>query len=442
MGARFEDLGWKVKQIGFPYLEAEGRADVVVEGAEVCLALAARRTSGAEGGLEPVVALTQCAVKIETLDLEVGEHGLSWVVNALAAVFTDYIRDYVAASLKDLVVDKSQELLEPLNVMLAASWGPLSRALSLPDVAALPPLDAVADDVEAVELVLRSPGSLGLELQEQKGGRIAVAGLVDGGQARAAAAQLGLKADDVRGALLAVVDGWDCASGDRSEVVRRVTHQSRPRALVVKLRPAVAARRKAAARAGVVEHELVAASDPGRPMEPLGLRLKTHRTVREACVVAGLARGDDDRPLAAERAGAPAGALLCAATGAPRLLRRDGATPKIVGGEVLAAAKAAAGSGAPFALTFAPPPDAVVAGPFGGHVEWRGGHWMVRGGLALLAVDGEALPPDADASQISERLSIASRATMRDVHRHAYLVDRFAAEETLDDDDDDDLAEA
>ena len=83
--ARFEDLQWAVTQKSFPYLEAEGRADVIVEDAQVSLALCVRRAPGVAGGLEPKVALTRCDVKIASLDLTMEEHGLSWVFNALAA---------------------------------------------------------------------------------------------------------------------------------------------------------------------------------------------------------------------------------------------------------------------------------------------------------------------------------------------------------------------
>jgi len=47
VGARFDDLGWKVRQESFPYLEAEGRADVVVEGAEADDPWGAKHPNGA-----------------------------------------------------------------------------------------------------------------------------------------------------------------------------------------------------------------------------------------------------------------------------------------------------------------------------------------------------------------------------------------------------------
>ena len=104
-------------------------------------------------------------------------------------------------------------------------------------------------------------------------------------------------------------------------------------------------------------------SPPGRRAETIGLKLKTHGTMTEACVVKDFARGPNGEVAAGERRGATVGFLLCACTGAPRLLRMSAgyATPALVGRRVLAEAKAAAATGAAFSVTLAPPPDVVVA---------------------------------------------------------------------------------
>ena len=60
-------------------------------------------------------------------------------------------------------------------------------------------------------------------------------------------------------------------------------------------------------------------SPPGRRAETIGLKLKTHGTMTEACVVKDFARGPNGEVAAGERRGATVGFLLCACTGAPRL---------------------------------------------------------------------------------------------------------------------------
>ena len=386
--ARFEDLQWAVTQKSFPYLEAEGRADVIVEDAQVSLALCVRRAPGVAGGLEPKVALTRCDVKIASLDLTMEEHGLSWVFNALAALLTDYVRDYVCESLQDLLKDRSQYLLEPVNSLLAASWAPLSRALHLPDVADLPPLDEDHES-EDVDIVLRVPGLLAWSWERVKEGFV-FSDCWLGGTGQAGAWRLGLSIDDVKDALLVAVDGAQCAGRDRDDIVRRETHERRPRTLRFRLRGHAALRRRAVARARVDPLELFPAGEP-RELEPLGLRLKTHPTIRRACAIAALVRGTNDEVLAAERAGVVRGALLCACTGRPRLWTCEGdATPQDVGSDVLEAAKEAAAKGEAFSVTLAPAPDRQLNPNSGfplvvedGLFLWPGRSFVVGGAIIL-----------------------------------------------------------
>ena len=225
-----------------------------VADASVALALSARRRNSENGDPEPVVALTRCDVAIDDLELTMDEHRFSWVFNSLAGLFRDQIRDYVCEALRDLVVDKSRDLLEPINALLGASWAPLRRALDLPDVADLPRLegDCAAGDVD---VTLRAPGPLGLELAQHPDDprHLAVAGLVAGGQCAAALAQQGFSADDVVGARLVSVDGADARDLARDDTVVRVTSPARPRVLGLELAPgarAARARRRGGDRGG------------------------------------------------------------------------------------------------------------------------------------------------------------------------------------------------
>ena len=457
ISATFPNLTWRFRQKQFPFLEAEGRADVAVADASVALALSARRRNSESGDPEPVVALTRCDVAIDDLELTMDEHRFSWVFNSLAGLFRDQIRDYVCEALRDLVVDKSRDLLEPINALLGASWAPLRRALDLPDVCDLPRLEGgcAAGDVD---VTLRAAGPLGLELAQHPDDprHLAVAGLVAGGQCAAALAQQGFTADDVAGARLVSVDGADARDLARDDTVVRVTSPARPRVLGLELAPkarAARARRRGGGTGGrAADVVLFDASPPGRRAETIGLKLKTHGTMTEACVVKDFARGPNGEVAAGERRGATVGFLLCACTGAPRLLRMSAgyATPALVGRRVLAEAKAAAATGAAFAVTLAPPPDVVVALAAGdavnvavGDVDGRA--YFVLGdqpqnladrgfapGLALVAVGDAAVSPRTDAVDDVARLladPTAKTATLRDVPKYEHLLARFATDD-------------
>ena len=193
-------------------------------------------------------------------------------------------------------------------------------------------------------------------------------------------------------------------------------------------------------------------SPPGRRPETIGLKLKTHGTMTEACVVKDFARGPNGEVAAGERRGATVGFLLCACTGAPRLLRMSAgyATPALVGRRVLAEAKAAAATGAAFSVTLAPPPDVVVALAAGdavnvavGDVDGRA--YFVLGdqplnlvdrgfapGLALVAVGDAAVSPRTDAvGDVAALLADADAktATLRDVPKYEHLLARFATDD-------------
>ncbi|KAK7240407.1 hypothetical protein SO694_00115069 [Aureococcus anophagefferens] len=250
------------------------------------VALAAERARNSESGdPEPVVALTRCDVAIDDLELTMDEHRFSWVFNSLAGLFRDQIRDFVCEALRDLVVDKSRDLLEPINALLGASWAPLRRALDLPDVCDLPRLegDCAAGGV-GVTPGTGAPGPRARAAPDDPR-HLAVAGLVAGGQCAAALAQQGFSADDVAGAI--GVGGAGARTRARDDTVVRVTSPARPRVLGLELAPGARPRaraRRGGGRGGSARTSSSSAlSPPGRRAETIGLKLKTHGTMTEAC---------------------------------------------------------------------------------------------------------------------------------------------------------------
>ena len=167
--------------------------------------------------------------------------------------------------------------------------------------------------------------------------------------------------------------------------------------------------------------ELFPAGEP-RELAPLGLRLKTHPTIRRACAIAALVRGTNDEVLAAERAGVVRGALLCACTGRPRLWTSEGdATPQDVGSDVLEAAKEAASKGEAFSVTLAPAPDRQLNPNGGFPLSVEQGLFYARPGSQLISVDGAIILPRAPENLVKDRLAVAERCVVRDAYRYEYL---------------------
>ena len=189
-------------QKSFPYLEAEGRADVIGEDAQVSLALCVRRAPGA-GGLEPKEHEVRREDRLLTCRWRSTACPGS---NAWRLAHGLRPRPCVSPSRTYSKIEVSI-----LNLSTLASGVRAPRRAYISDVADLPPLDEDESE-DTIDLVKSSRGSW-RELQERvKEGQF-FALLAWRARQAAGVAQLGLSIDDVKDAVLVAVDGAQCEGG-------------------------------------------------------------------------------------------------------------------------------------------------------------------------------------------------------------------------------------
>ncbi|CAM9177114.1 unnamed protein product [Phaeothamnion confervicola] len=155
--AQFRGLRWAYKQERFPYGGGSGAADAAVVNGSVRLGFAVKRgrlsesDDAAEG---PVIVLSSKRVAMERLELEVADCRMAWLINLLAQVFTNTIRQYVERSLVTTLEAHASELLGAVNGFARGSW-PLVLSLAGVDLGSLPP--ASADDLRQARGALAPP---------------------------------------------------------------------------------------------------------------------------------------------------------------------------------------------------------------------------------------------------------------------------------------------
>jgi hypothetical protein len=69
---------------------------------------------------------------MESLSIKIEDSSLSWLYNLLASVFTGIIRDYVCASLKDMLGQQSAVLLGGVNKTAVTYWPFIHKILKVP----------------------------------------------------------------------------------------------------------------------------------------------------------------------------------------------------------------------------------------------------------------------------------------------------------------------
>jgi hypothetical protein len=83
-------------------------------------------------GWEPVLVLSSRFISMESLSIKIEDSSLSWLYNLLASVFTGIIRDYVCASLKDMLGQQSSALLGKVNKTAVTYWPFIHKILKVP----------------------------------------------------------------------------------------------------------------------------------------------------------------------------------------------------------------------------------------------------------------------------------------------------------------------
>lgn len=68
---------------------------------------------------------------MESLSIKIDDSSLAWLYNLLASVFTGIIRDYVCASLKDMLGQQSAVLLAKVNKTAVTYWPIIHKILKV-----------------------------------------------------------------------------------------------------------------------------------------------------------------------------------------------------------------------------------------------------------------------------------------------------------------------
>ncbi len=71
---------------------------------------------------EPALVLSSRLIDMNQLTLKIDDSSLAWLYNLLASVFAGVIKEYVCASLKDLLGAQSAELLGTVNNTVCDYW--------------------------------------------------------------------------------------------------------------------------------------------------------------------------------------------------------------------------------------------------------------------------------------------------------------------------------
>ena len=142
ISAVLDDAVWSFEQTYMPYLKGSGKANVKFADGSIRLQFELRKRrkvsedddeeEEATGEWEPVLCLHDRSCSIQEVDLQLqGEGRLTWIVNKLAVIFKNPLRDYVVRTIVNILSTKSGYILEKLNENLAPYWGLIMRSTGL-----------------------------------------------------------------------------------------------------------------------------------------------------------------------------------------------------------------------------------------------------------------------------------------------------------------------
>eukprot|EP00929_Paragymnodinium_shiwhaense_P118360 TRINITY_DN90290_c0_g1_i1.p1 TRINITY_DN90290_c0_g1~~TRINITY_DN90290_c0_g1_i1.p1 ORF type:complete len:1042 (+),score=266.94 TRINITY_DN90290_c0_g1_i1:124-3249(+) len=191
ISAHFKDLQVRVKQDHFPFIDAKGAADAMARGMSVSISfrlqaetpavsrkppppvdrrgaapstastgsagsspaassVSAAASNGALDKGAPKMVVSSRAVFMETLDLTVRKSNYSMIVNALAYLFSDVLREYASQKIAKHLDNHTGALIDSLNNLLDASAPMLAKfGWQLPT--ATPAIDELPDVTQAEE---------------------------------------------------------------------------------------------------------------------------------------------------------------------------------------------------------------------------------------------------------------------------------------------------
>lgn len=221
ISAMMNDVAWSFEQTYMPYLKGVGKFDVKMAGGAIRLVFELRKRpkdptdGGNESSWEPVLCLHDRSFSIGSVEFNMqGNSRIAWVINKVAAVFKNLLRDYVVRTILRILTEKSGWMLSKLNQGLSPFWDVLLRTakLSMDDLAIATQKDIVEATPEPkttlIELVWRERLPLGMNLLlNDESGQLKVVDFPRGSQARTVCEKRNLDPDAFKGATIIAVNG-------------------------------------------------------------------------------------------------------------------------------------------------------------------------------------------------------------------------------------------
>jgi len=220
VSAIMNDVAWSFEQTYMPYLKGNGKFDVNMSGGAIRLVFELRKRpkkgkNKDDVQWEPVLCLHDRYCSIGSVEFKMqGQSRMAWVINKVASVFKDLLRDYVVRTIVRILTEKSGLILSKLNQGLSPFWDVLLRTakLELADLEIATKKDIVEaspePDSDLIELVWRERLPLGMNLLlNDESGKLKVVDFPRGSQARTVCEGRNLDPDGFKGATIIAVNG-------------------------------------------------------------------------------------------------------------------------------------------------------------------------------------------------------------------------------------------
>lgn len=132
ISAELDDALWSFEQTYMPYLRGSGMANCHLSDGSIKISFELRKVKTSETEWEPVLCMHDRSCSIKEIELVLqGDSKLTWIVNKLAAIFKNPLRDYVVRTIINVLTNKSGWILEQLNTNLSPYWGLILRTAGL-----------------------------------------------------------------------------------------------------------------------------------------------------------------------------------------------------------------------------------------------------------------------------------------------------------------------
>ena len=241
ISAVLDDALWSFEQTYMPYLKGSGRANCNLSDGNLRISFELRKMKNSENEWEPVLCMhdRSCSIKEIELTLQ-GDSKLTWIVNKLATIFKNPLRDYVVKNIINVLTNRSGWILEKLNSNLAPYWGLILRTagVSIDDLAevdnSVVTMAESNDDENLVELVWRQNLPLGMNLLlNDETGLLKVVDFPRGSQARLVCTERNFEPAAFNGSTIVAVNGK--YHDTREELYEALKDPARPKAIMFRL---------------------------------------------------------------------------------------------------------------------------------------------------------------------------------------------------------------